>query len=872
MGSIVDNVVTGLIDYLTGLLKDEANVLAGVKNSVNSLIKELRFISIFLEKSEGKQNDEIVREVVRQIRDVAYEAEDEIDNYVLKVAEHGKKSVIGRIFHTPFHAMMLRNVAKKIVGIKEKINGIYNNKERYGNIEGDEATVNAVFEEEAMHTFRREVEEDDVVGFNDYSPELVKQLTEGDPQLDVISIIGMGGLGKTTLARKVYNTLHVKGHFHYYVWVCVSQNFGTMELLLKISKELEIAVEGKNVDELKKGLFEYLEQNKYLIVMDDVWTADVWNTVRFAFPDNSNGSRILITSRNREVASHASDTPPYSLPLLNENDSWELFRKRVFRKGICPSELETLGRELAKGCKGLPLSIVVFAGLLAKKEKSLRTWSKFVDHVTSFLTHEEDTMMCQKILFLSYSDMRRCLKRCFLYFGMYPEDFEIPVRPLIHLWVAEGFIQPVDRRDLEDVAEYYLEELIDRSLIQVASKRSDGGVKTCRIHDLLRELCLSESAEVKFLAVHSYNRLFSSNYRRLSIQVNDAKQYITANPSIRTSVRSLFFFADDRDDSVSLKWVQKNFKFLRVLDVQKVATTEVQESVAKFIHLRYLRIRFSNSATVFPDSIFELTNLETLYVQSNIESTLRLPKGIFKLKRLRNVYLRGGEGVFSFEPCDSEEALGSLKVLSGPKIYYDSQNRRWFPAWLEKFPNVRKLDIEITDEESFKAVPMPSMHHLAHLEILKITHSTFLGLFGFTCSPNSIPSRITKLTLVHVVLTVECVTVLGQLPSLRILKLEDGDHRSSDKSIHVIANSFPQLQFLKLKNLTFIKTWEQERGAMPSLKRLVIDLCPCFTSLPAELLRLTSLRAVELINCLTLEIMLRESQEDFGFNLLIKDK
>ncbi|XP_059429175.1 putative late blight resistance protein homolog R1A-10 [Corylus avellana] len=264
--------------------------------------------------------------------------------------------------------------------------------------------------------------------------------------------------------------------------------------------------------------------------MDDVWSNEVWDEVRSAFPNDSNGSRILITSRNKVVALHASLTPPHLLSFLDKYESWELFKKNVFRGGICPPEFETLGRQIAEGCHGLPLSIVVLAGLLANKERSLHIWSKFVGHVSSFLiTQAEDTIICEKILSLSYTDLPRYLKPCFLYFGMYPEDHEIPVRQLIHLWVAEGFIQHTGQRFPEDVAEMYLENLIDRSLIQVARRRVDGGVKACRIHDLLRELCISESAKGMFLEVQSENRLDTNNSRRLSIQGN-TRQYMSLNP------------------------------------------------------------------------------------------------------------------------------------------------------------------------------------------------------------------------------------------------------------------------------------------------------------------------------------------------------
>ncbi|XP_059436074.1 probable disease resistance protein RXW24L [Corylus avellana] len=209
---MADHVVNSLVEYLSQQLEKEANFFGGVEDQVKSLHRELRLISIFLESSVGKRNEHpIVKEVVGQIREVAYEAEDVIDTFILKVVEHKKRSLMGRMLSSPMHAKMLRDVGRKIARIKNEINEIYNNRERYGIIERATESVDAAAAAaEALHKRRREVEEDDVVGFVDDSSTVVGQLIEGDHKFDVISIIGMGGLRKTTLARKIYNNVCVK--------------------------------------------------------------------------------------------------------------------------------------------------------------------------------------------------------------------------------------------------------------------------------------------------------------------------------------------------------------------------------------------------------------------------------------------------------------------------------------------------------------------------------------------------------------------------------------------------------------------------------------------------------------------------------------
>ncbi|MED6164055.1 hypothetical protein PIB30_086060, partial [Stylosanthes scabra] len=284
----------------------------------------------------------------------------------------------------------------------------------------------------------------------------------------------------------------------------------------------------------------FLTKKRYLVVLDDLWKTQDWDEVKDAFPNENNGSKILITGRLREVASHATSYPPYYLQFLGDDESWELFSKKVFRGQECPDDIQHLGKQMVKSCGSLLLSIIVLGGLLANKEKSYREWSRVVGHVNWYLTRDK-TQVKDIVLKLSYDNLPTTLKPCFLYFGMYPEDCEIRVRPLLQKWVAEGFIKQSGTRNAEDVAEDYLYELIDRSLIQASRVNVNGDVKACRIHDLLRDLCISESKDDKLFEVCTdSNILERSKPRRLSIQCG-IHRYVSSSNNDHSSFRSLYY-------------------------------------------------------------------------------------------------------------------------------------------------------------------------------------------------------------------------------------------------------------------------------------------------------------------------------------------
>ncbi|KAG4926031.1 hypothetical protein JHK87_051571 [Glycine soja] len=677
--------------------------------------------------------------------------------------------------------MVLHQVNSDIEKIRTRIDEIYKNRDRYGIGEGEFRSEEAAAEAEPLLKRRREVEEEDVLWF---------------PCL---------------------------------AWVSVSNDYRPKEFLLsllKCSMSSTSEFEELSEAELKKKVAEWLKGKKYLVVLDDIWETQVWDEVKGAFPDDQTGSRILITSRNKEVAHYAGTASPYYLPILNEDESWELFTKKIFRGEECPSDLEPLGRSIVKTCGGLPLAIVVLAGLVAKKEKSPREWSR-IKEVSWHLTEDKTGVM--DILKLSYNNLPGRLKPCFLYFGIYPEDYEISARQLIQYWIAEGFIQPqktgiADTTEPEDVADFYLDELVDRSLVLVAKRRSDGGVKTCRIHDLLRDLCLSESKSDKFLEVctdSNIDTVSNTNPRRMSIHWKRHSD-VSANTFNKSCTRSMFIFGSD--DEMDLVPVLENFELARVLGcdmIQRVWSYSASRDL-KSIHLRYLRIKVKH----LPGCVCSLWNLETLHVKYSGTVSSK----IWTLKRLRHLYLMGN-GKLPLPKANRMENLQTL-WLSGK---YPQQIIFLLNSGI--FLRLRKLALRCYN--SFGEPRMlPSLQPLSNLHSLKVMPG-----FELLLDTNAFPSNLTKITLnLHAVRDPQfLMKTLGRLPNLQILKLISL-HRG-DIHLDIGRGEFPQLQVLHMRAIDVIQ-WRLEKDAMPRLRHLVIEECYGLSELPEELWSMTALRLV----------------------------
>ncbi|XP_027930107.1 disease resistance protein RPP13-like isoform X1 [Vigna unguiculata] len=830
---MAESVVSFLVQNLSNLLDSEIKLLSGVEGKVKSLCNELKFMDIFLKSSEGKYKDAMVKEVVTQIRDVAYKAEDVVDTYILNIAKHKRRNKLCRLFHLKEKFTIPHEIDAEIEEIKSRIDEIYKNKERYGIKEGEFQS-----EETEWHRKRRMyVEEEDVVGLVNDSNIVIEQLQKDDVRLNVASILGMGGLGKTTLARKIFNKDNVKELFHCRAWGNVSNDYRPKELFLSLLRSLNLSefekneedLNKKSEEDLKKEVAKWLKGKKYLVVLDDIWETRVWDDIKGAFQDEKRGSRILITSRNKDVARYSGTTSPYELPFLTEDQSWELFCKKVFRDEECPSDLEHLGRSIAKSCGGLPLAIVVLGGVYATKEKSEREWLRMKEmrgHPT------EDKSEVMDILRLSYDSLPPKLKPCFLYFGMYPEDYEMNAREMIRLWVAEGLVKPHEDAEPEVVADFYLDELVDRSLVQVTRRRTDGGVKICQLHDLLRDLCISESKSNKFLQVlktSNIDTLSDTNPRRLSLQCQPQSNIsaVSFHKSM-SSTRSVIIFTKQ---GKLMNDFLKRLLLARVIHgfFPPFYYISFSHHYKRMIHIRYLKI----CVISVPACVCNLWNLETLFVRY----TKTVSSEIWKLKRLRHLHLEG-RGMLPKLPNGT--ILENLRTLVLSR-YCGSKMISLLKSGI--FPRLVKLDL-INRE-----VPDLLREVISLSNLVNLSHFSLRGfdIQRLPSDTNAFPSKLTKITFESIEGDASpLMKTLSQLPNLQILKLLE-DYFRVLLNIDVGKGEFPKLQVFHMRKLHSIKSWKLEEGAMPCLRHLHITDCSSLFELPQQLWSLRTLQLVRIV-------------------------
>ncbi|CAI9108351.1 OLC1v1007924C1 [Oldenlandia corymbosa var. corymbosa] len=720
-----------------------------------------------------------------------------------------------------------------------------------------------------------------VLYLHDQEELIIDRLMGRSSQRDVVSIVGMPGLGKTTVAKKVYDDPRVSYHFKRRAWCCVPQTYVKRDLLLQLLGDIQghtDEIHDMEDASLELKLRQCLRRKRYLVVFDNVWDIGAWEAVKASFLDDRNGSRIMLISCVHQVALDAMpSSTPHQLRPLSGDESWKLLETRIFREeGCCPEELVQVGKKIAELCKGVPLAVVVVAGMLEKTEKKQESWQQILEELNTRVNDDPESQ-CKSILEMSYNHLPHHLKACFLYFGMFQPDKDVHVRKLLQMWIAEGLIHKTDEKSLDEVAEDAVMELIDRGLLIIVKRKSRGGVKSCRMHVLFNQLCLSNSkAENSLGRIIRYDETYASfdklypgvdfevegplniaKFEAYHICVHLKRQHFSDSRPSGRFARSLIYIATDYahpEHAYKLSFRYKNFKLLRLLDLECINMgSSFPSEILILVLLRYLSV--TGNFNYIPGMISDLRKLETFIVKGL--SGIELPFDFWCMKSLRHVHIKS-EPTFqtSGDLFWSSETLDNLLTFSSTSAFigkFDANNKKSYSKTrniirvLRKFPNLQKLRCAFYDSEYYSETncnKFPALDHLIHLQSLNIMYA------GSVRSPAaggfSLPLNLRKLTLSRFYLSGDQMSSIGRLPNLEVLKLISATFQRQTWDMN--NDEFCKLKFLKLHSSNVIQ-WNAASNHLPKLEQLFLWNCKDLEDVPYGFSEIPTLQIIEVKWC-----------------------
>ncbi|KAF7092849.1 hypothetical protein CFC21_095301 [Triticum aestivum] len=589
-------------------------------------------------------------------------------------------------------------IATQIRDLKARVEEVSIRNTRYNLIKAEASNTIGDMDshmEDVRNHSASNIDEAELVGFSKPKKELIKlmDVKTKDGTAKVVFVVGMGGLGKTTLARKAFESKEdIVNNFSCRARITVSQTFSKIEMLKdmimqffelkKCLKELE----GKTVqvDDLASYLREMLKEKRYFIVLDDLWTTDAWGWIKdIAFPTtNIKGSRIIVTTRDIGLAQQCtSKSLIYHLKHLQIDQATNLLLKKIgktHRETESDERMRTVISKIVKKCGGLPLAILTIGGLLATKVVEM--WESIYEQIPSELETNPSLEAMRRMVTLSYSHLPSHLKSCFLYLSIFPEDFQIRRRRLVDRWIAEGFVTASSGVNVEDVGIGYFNELINRNMIQ-PSKVNIGVVKSCRVHDIIRDVMVSISRDENFvhLVGDSEASIIEGNFRHVAYHGSKG-QNIGMDWS---HVRSLTMFGK-RPMEPSPSVCSANMRMLRALDLKNTRFQIIQKdinNIGLLCHLKYVDFEGPSNIYSLPKSIRKLRGLQSLDIRKSYIAAL--PTEITELHSLRSLRCSRWASYSFFDIDYSMDCLMHtlrLPIICTPSV--DADHRAEFTAEL----------------------------------------------------------------------------------------------------------------------------------------------------------------------------------------------
>ncbi|KAK8364840.1 hypothetical protein V6Z11_A02G010300 [Gossypium hirsutum] len=863
--AIIGATIEVALSKAISIIEDQINLVVtwDFKDDLNKLRSSLDLARAFLQDAESRRVDEPIKVWLQQLRCIAYAADDVLDELAYEslrrtteANQMGKK--VSNFFSLSKNPMAFSvKMGKNIKNISMSMDEIIDRALKFGlqqRVQSMGPVFSGIGGTHSCNSSRVVGREADVQKIVDL---LIGSNTDHHG-FSMVSVVGMGGLGKTTLAKSVCNNEKVQNCFGEIIWVCVAETFDVRRILSEILESLtRKPCEIKNDDVVVREIQKKLKGKSFLLVLDDVWDEDIknWGDLKGSLLgiNESKQSCILVTSRSENVAVVKETLPEYRhhLKTMVDEECWSIIRDSAFGNSSVSQELEVIGRDIARKCSGVPLVANVIGSTMCNRWDRDEWVSLRDSSLWGSLERNEGIVRVLKLSFDRLSSPS--LKQCFAYCSIFPKDFRIQKDQLIQLWMAEGFLQQSrissQQPAVEDIGNEYFNALLSNSLLQDVERDQYGRITTCKMHDLVHDLAQSIS-HIRLGNIVNGVRLWHSLFSNSSSihAVRDFK-----------SLRVLIFCGAP---IVSLSHSIGRLKHLRYFDISRTYICRLPKSISQLYHLQTLRL--SGYEGHMPEGMENLVNLRHLY----IGHYRTVPYKIGCLTNLQtSPIFRVGT-----ERGSRIGELGGLVEFGGELVIFNLQNvRNEGEAREAKLLEKKKLheleylwgynrEESCNDEEVLEGLePHSNLKSLSIMYYNGRHYPSWLARFTNISGPSACfqPINLVKLKLSNCK-NLEKLPTLGHYPNLKILEVEglnnvrcigkefyvSDDDSSSDKNKPITL--FPALEKLSLWNMEEVEEWlevEPTVTVFPSLKELHIEGCCKLSSVP-RMSRLSCLEAL----------------------------
>ncbi|GKV34796.1 hypothetical protein SLEP1_g43137 [Rubroshorea leprosula] len=915
-GSLLSATFDSLLEKLNGYLGDQLQdskeeVCAQMENWKTLLPK----ITTILQHAEENQVANLfVKSCLDDLKDLAYDMEDILEEFVIDARRSKLNAELDA------KANMRQKITSTIMNLfryeakpSQEIDSVVNHLNvRLQHIEKEMHTfglINLIMKaEDKSHrvTVERLLEspllEDKVWGRDSDKDVILQRLLEDGGSLEqdfVIPIVGMGGLGKTTLARLIYNDEKLEGRFDLKAWVCVADVFDvpkiTRTILEHVTGEEQCNSDFGLLQEKLKGK---LSGHKFLFVLDDVWNEKygLWDVLKRPFMSGALGSKIIVTTRNKEVGMMMrGDDGVYNLELLQDNACLPLFTQHALGKGNFDAHpyLQDVGEKLVKKCKRLPLALKTLGGILRGK-LCHNEWENILN--SEIWNPSEDRSGILPTLRSSYNHLPPHLKRCFAYCALFPKDYEFDKKELVLLWMAKGLLQQQshEKKQMEEEIGYqYFDQLFLRSLFQ----QSSGDESRFVMHDLINDLAVDVAGKIycnleRIMGDEKLEKARHLSFTPHKYEISERFRVFDKLKHLRTFLplcgRNTWFYlpkrflldflpTSNRLRVLSLCSYQisklpdsfENLKHIRYIDLSNTLIECLSESVGSLFFLQTLLLHGCYQLTKLPTTIGNLIDLHHLDITFT-PSLKEMPSGIGNLKNLVTLskFIVGkASGMMRLSELKNLSQLrGRLSMLDLHNVL-DVQDAR--EANLDKIHGLEELVLEWTTSKNHRDELVLEMQVLSWLKPHSNLKNLKISCYGGKNFPPWVcdPLLFFNLSSMELNNCKKCTLLpsLGLLPVLKKLIIKGMEAiEAVGYEFYGRQDCFPSLEELLFENMLNWKEWTSlagSEGEFPRLRSLLIQNCPSLGDLTS--LTYLSIEKILELTCLPMNMSLPSLKELF---------